>query len=375
MSLTRWLTADEALNSTLVAPPMTATPTSPLQLFSTIMSNILLFFLIFGLSATVDLRSMKSQLQNKFAIGLGVAMQFVIMPILGFLSVLALRDYGLTFAMSMTLLVVTSSPGGSYSNWWCSTFNADLALSVAMTTVSSILSVGLLPANLFLYTYLAFGTSENNVLESLDFRTIFMTLGIVMAAILSGLFCGYKWDNPRFHVWSNRFGSVSGLLLIIFSLFLSSGADGADSNFWNQPWAFYVGVAVPCLVGMALANIISRMKCCKLAPAETVAIAIECCYQNTGIATSKYSRFLRGERECLESFAVRGISLRCHDFLALLFQVLPLPCFKTRINVPKPWQFPCFMASSKPLRLGCTACGHGRLVGPRHPRMRTCVLS
>ena len=30
----------------------------------------------------------------------------------------------------ITLLIVASSPGGSYSNLWCSLFNADLALSV-----------------------------------------------------------------------------------------------------------------------------------------------------------------------------------------------------------------------------------------------------
>ena len=30
------------------------------------------------------------------------------------------------------LLVTVCSPGGSYSNWWCSLFNSDLPLSMAM---------------------------------------------------------------------------------------------------------------------------------------------------------------------------------------------------------------------------------------------------
>lgn len=158
-----------------------------------------------------------------------------------------------------------------------------------MTTVSSILSIGLLPANLFLYTYLVGvtddnGGSQDNVVQALDFGTLFITLGIVMAAISSGLYAGYIWDNPMFHVYANRFGSVCGILLIICSLFLASGADGAESNFWSQPWAFYVGVAFPCLLGIAVANIIARSV--RLSPPETVAISIECCYQNTGIATS-----------------------------------------------------------------------------------------
>ena len=32
--------------------------------------------------------------------------------------------------MAITLLVVTSSPGGGFSGWWCFLCNADLALSV-----------------------------------------------------------------------------------------------------------------------------------------------------------------------------------------------------------------------------------------------------
>ena len=105
-----------------------------------------------------------------------------------------------------------------------------------------------------------------------------------MAAIVLGLVAGYQWDYPAFHIYANRFGTVCGLLLIVFSVFLSSGTDGSESNFWNQPWSFYVGVASPCLVGILLANLISRSF--QLSKPECVAISIECCYQNVSIATS-----------------------------------------------------------------------------------------
>ena len=265
---------------------------SSLQTFSIVMSNMLLFFLIFGLSATVEVKNMRTQIRNKKAIATGVAMQFLIMPFLGFVAIMMLRDTGFTEAMGITLIIVTSSPGGSYSNWWCSLFNAELALSVAMTSVSSILSVALLPANTLFYSWLAYGVvltpdddlEDIDVLEALDFGAIFITLGVVMGAILSGLYVGYKFDNATFHTRANKFGSICGLSLILFSAFLGSGAGEADTNFWSLDWSFYVGVAFPCAVGMTLANIISRSL--TLSPPETVAISIECCYQNTAIATS-----------------------------------------------------------------------------------------
>jgi predicted Na+-dependent transporter len=128
-NMDRWLQLQET-ETDVFAP--TASPTTDddmddettaMDTLSVVLSNVLLFFLIFGLSATVDMKNLKRQLNNKFAIGCGVAMQFLIMPFLGFLAVIALREQGLTEAMGITLLVVTASPGGSYSNWWCSTFN------------------------------------------------------------------------------------------------------------------------------------------------------------------------------------------------------------------------------------------------------------
>lgn len=274
---------------------------SALAVASAILSNVFLFCLIFGLSATVDCRSMRQQLKNRRALATGIAMQFVIMPVLGFLAVTIFPRY-LAEPMGIALLVVTASPGGSYSNWWCSTFNADLALSVAMTTVSSLLSVALLPMNLFLYTFLAYGSKESSILQAIDFETIFITLGIVLSAILLGLLAGYYNDTPSFHKNANHIGSICGLLLVIFSIALSSGISGAETKLWNQEWPFYFAVLFPCVLGLALANMVSRSF--QLTHPETVAISIECCYQNTGIATSVAITMFSSPEERAQAVAV-----------------------------------------------------------------------
>lgn len=46
---------------------------------------------------------------------MGVFLQFVILPLCGFLVV---KFFQLEQNVGITLLVVTSSPGGSYSNWY-----------------------------------------------------------------------------------------------------------------------------------------------------------------------------------------------------------------------------------------------------------------
>ena len=85
----------------------------PLELIG----NVLLFALVFGMSATVDIKCMKQQIRNRNAILLGLFCQFILLPFLGFAMVNMLQ---LEAPLGMTLLVVTSSPGGSYSNWCAS---------------------------------------------------------------------------------------------------------------------------------------------------------------------------------------------------------------------------------------------------------------
>eukprot|EP00550_Attheya_septentrionalis_P004936 CAMPEP_0198296326 /NCGR_PEP_ID=MMETSP1449-20131203/31981_1 /TAXON_ID=420275 /ORGANISM="Attheya septentrionalis, Strain CCMP2084" /LENGTH=530 /DNA_ID=CAMNT_0043996909 /DNA_START=229 /DNA_END=1821 /DNA_ORIENTATION=- len=267
-----------------------------LNLVAEIVSNSLLFLLIFGMSATVDMKNLIHQLKNKFAIGTGVAMQFLIMPFLGFAAVMLLRqrEAGFSPAMGLTLLIVTASPGGSYSNWWCSTFNADLALSVAMTALSTIMSTFLLPANLLLYANAAYGFGRQdedgteqgeNILKSINFAKIFISIAIVIGAIFLGLLASFHYHSHTFQRWCNRLGSLSGIALILVSAFLSSGGEGeGEAKLWDQDWSFYVAVSLPCLLGLVISNWLARLV--RLDKPECVTLAVECCYQNVGIATS-----------------------------------------------------------------------------------------
>ena len=85
--------------------------------FRPLVSNIFLFFLIFGMSATVDFSHFKTQIKNTRAIATGLVLQFIVLPFIGFLIV----KFGkLDQVMGITLLIITSSPGGAYSNWFCS---------------------------------------------------------------------------------------------------------------------------------------------------------------------------------------------------------------------------------------------------------------
>merc|ERR1740139_1547552 len=98
-----------------------------------------------GLAGSVDTETLKAQFHRKLGISCGLGCQFLLMPLIGFTLVKLVQPEE---HVALTLMILVSSSGGAYSNWWCSLFNADLALSVAMTAVSTLFSAAMLPLNL-----------------------------------------------------------------------------------------------------------------------------------------------------------------------------------------------------------------------------------
>jgi predicted Na+-dependent transporter len=272
-----------------------------------VISSTLLFILVFGMSATVDVQHLREQVKNKWAILAGVVTQFIFMPLLGYLTVISLTGSGMTEPIAISLLIVMSSPGGSYSNWWCSIFNADLALSVTMTTVGTILSILFLPANLLLYISVGFGSrvGGGSILDTIDWGSLFISIAIVIFAIMLGLCASFKISSHRFNRFANQLGSCSGILLIIFSIVVSSLSGSNEAQIWGQSWTFYVGVIAPCLVGLVFATVFALAA--RLKKPEVVTVGVECCYQNVGIATSSAAAMFknpidRGQALCVPLF-------------------------------------------------------------------------
>ena len=268
-----------------------------------VITNLLLFLLVMGLASTVNIKDMKAQLKNCKAIGLGLFCQFFLLPFIGWAVI---EMFSLPVPIGITLLVVVSSPGGSYSNWWCSLLNADLALSVAMTTFSTILSVAFLPMNLLIYSYAAYGdatTSDGqSILDSLNFGVIFISIAVVISAIAFGMFASAKCGRiPWFHKFANIGANISGILLILFSVVLSfvGGGEGDTNNDGADPMepaddsVVYIAIALPCLVGLLVSTVLATLA--KLPRPERLTTAVECCYQNTGIATSAAISLFSGD--------------------------------------------------------------------------------
>lgn len=251
-----------------------------------------LFFLVFGLSATVDVRAAwRERERYKRGVVCGLCCQFVLLPFIGFCVV---KAFDLGELVGVTLLVVTSSPGGSYSNFWCSILNADLALSVAMTAASTVLSVAFLPLNLLIWVNLAYARGATS---DLRWEGLFAGIAVVILAVGAGLLASYALEDgakasraARARNAFNTLGQVSGLALMAASALVSS----RDEPIWDKKPSFYVACATPFALGLLLS--LAAAKVARLEGPERCAVAVECAYQNPGIATTVALNMFEGDR-------------------------------------------------------------------------------
>jgi len=245
--------------------------------FPTVLSFIFLFFVMFALSVKTPAREAS---RNERALSTGSLMQFVVIPLSGFLMVLLLKqtDAGFTKAMGFTLLVVTSSPAGLYSNWWSSIFNVDVELSIAMTFFSTFLCLAMLPLNLAIYTNILDGMSRQ-----VHYGTVFTMLGFIMAALLGGRIASYRIKGSKTFIKRAHqlaFLSTKGMIILFYIL---SSFNGTHINFWNQDGRIYVGALFINLVGIFLTNVFSQYVA-KIEKPQCVTLSIECTFKNTAIA-------------------------------------------------------------------------------------------
>lgn len=151
-----------------------------------------------------------------------------------------------------------------------------------MTAISTILSIIMLPLNLLLYVHLAY-KHEEGVVQNLEWSSLLLALAIVITAIGCGLYCSARFQSRRFNRIANHIGNLAGFLLVVLSATLANNGS-AETRIWSRHWTFYVAIFIPCLGGLILSNFIAS--CFRLLKPERVTVAIECCYQNVGIATS-----------------------------------------------------------------------------------------
>lgn len=229
----------------------------------------MLGIVMFGMGLTLSPSDFKPVLQNPKSIIIGELAQFIIMP---FLAWLLCKLLPLSPGLAIGIILVGCCPGGTASNVICYLAKGDIALSVAMTGVSTLLAPIVTPALVWLLAG-----------ESVDIDIIGMFLSIVQVVILP-IVLGFGFN----HYFRKATKLITPLLPMFSTLAISSiiGIIVAHNSESITSCSLIVGIAVilhnvfGLILGYSLAALTGSDR------RKRSAIAIEVGMQNSGLATS-----------------------------------------------------------------------------------------
>lgn len=231
--------------------------------------NYLLGVVMFGMGLTLNLQDFKIVFSRPKDVIIGCLAQFTVMPLLAWLLT---RLFSLDEALALGVVLVGCCPGGTASNVITYLAKGDLALSVGMTGVSTLLAPILTP----LLTWALAGKSIN-----VDVASMFLSiLWVVILPIVVGLIVKGMWPQFTDKVTDYLPAFTSVAIAFIVAIVISATAD----RLLAGGLLIVVVVMLHNVCGFGIGYLTGRLL--RLSDAKKRAISIEVGMQNSGLASS-----------------------------------------------------------------------------------------
>jgi BASS family bile acid:Na+ symporter len=233
---------------------------------------ISLAVIMFSMGLTLTLPDFMRLVQRPRDFLVGAIMQIIVLPIVAFLivSVIPMRP-----EIAVGFMLIAACPGGTASTMLTHIGRGDLALSITVTTFSSLVSIVTLPLIVgWSLTHFMGARAPELPLAA----TIFTIFAILVGPTAMGM--GVARYSRSFAEWAEP--KTRTLAMVVFAAIVVSAIVAKRGSF-----AYYIAVAGP--VALAL-NFI--MMCLAFAaaswfatgPRQRIAITLECGLQNSALA-------------------------------------------------------------------------------------------
>ncbi len=237
------------------------------------------FFLgviMLSMGLTLEIKDFARILKIPRSIFVGVGLQYGIMPLLGFLLA---RAFHLPIDYVIGLVLVACCPGGTASNVVCFIARVNVALSVSLTTVSTLIAVLMTP---LLTTWLIRSLSEDLLGAAIEVDTLALlidTFQVVVLPVLAGVMINHWFHEGVKKI--NAYTPFAAVLSIVFivDFILAAKKDAIVAT--GLP--LLAAVVTLHALGFLLGYLLSRVLKFENRDAQTVSVEVG--MQNSGLAT------------------------------------------------------------------------------------------
>ena len=230
--------------------------------------SLLLGIVMFGMGTTLNLKDFALVLKRPLDVFIGACAQFIIMPGLAYLIA---SVFNLDPALTAGVVLVGTCPGGTSSNVITFMSKGDVALSVTMTSVSTVLSPILTP----FITYQLIG-------ERIAFDPIGMFWSIVQIVIVPiCLGLAVKSFLPKLAEAATDY--LPAVSAVAISLIIAGVIAVSRDNILRTSGTILLVVMLHNCLGYTLGFMLARLT--GMTWKKAIALSVEVGMQNSGLAT------------------------------------------------------------------------------------------
>lgn len=230
---------------------------------------LLLGIIMFGMGMTLKADDFKLAFMKPVPIIIGVVLQFLVMPTLGFIIAVLLK---LSPEIAAGIVLVGACPGGTASNVMVYLSRGNTALSIAMTTISTLLAPILTPYLILFYAQKWLPIDSTKLFISILQMVLFpVILGLVIKKFLPKIANkGEKW-TPTISVLA-----IMAIIACVVALNVK--------NIITTGIVIFIAVVLHNSTGLFLGYVIARLA--KQEARNCRAISIEVGMQNSGLGAA-----------------------------------------------------------------------------------------
>ncbi len=248
--------------------------------------NICLAFLMFGVALDIKISDFRYILKNPKMAIIGLTSQLLLLPIL---TIILAYLFNPPASVAMGMVLIAACPGGNVSNFMVHLSKANSALSVMLTSITTISAVVLTPIAFSFWSAQVPGTESLRSTIYVDpIDMVYTIIQLIMIPLVIGMAINHYYEKI-----ANKIRlPVKVLSILIFMSFVIFAAIGNYDNIVNHVGKVFWIVLVHNSLGFLLGY--SWAKLFRLAKDDVHAISIETGIQNSGLGLILIFNFFDG---------------------------------------------------------------------------------
>ena len=233
-----------------------------------------MFFIMFSLALSLKTSAFKAIVSNPLSFYLGLVLQLIGMPLIGFIIALSVP---FPVEVKVGIVLITCLPSAVTSNYLSKKMGGDVALSISLTAVSSLIAFLTIPIIIKIYFYFVIQDQSIIIFQTSLIGTSFKLFAIVTIPVILGIIF-----NTIFDEFSKKIDPIFDKLSLIVFLFIIGVAVYQDLYLIPEYFR-YAGIKTILIFIIAFIMCITLSKLFKLNEKDKITVTLETTLQNGGI--------------------------------------------------------------------------------------------